>query len=206
MRAKGNGISFGDASVLVKRYLDENAAAVELYDRTNNGPHDAVLPIDLLSLSALNAYTGGASMTVMAEIWPFRAEIASRVKGITTKSFALIPVDQLESEQQRISDLLDWFWKKPIPQWSGHGTRPAKLMHRLRPNIIPIWDERIGTWYEGPKESWASFIKAIHSHVADADTRDCLDRINVELGANLPLLRLWDILLWKSDLPKDRSA
>jgi hypothetical protein len=193
----GTRLACSNAADVIRAYCTENSTAIDLYDRTNDGPHDELLPIDVLALGALNAFGGASPMTVMSELWKVRSGITETIRRITMQDFTQISDSALAEERFRVCEALEWFWKSSIPQWGG-GTRPAKLLHRLRPNIIPIWDEWIGTWYGGPKQSWQEFVAAVHSDVRNPSTLECLRRIKSELTVDLPILRLWDILLWKT--------
>ena len=136
-------------------------------------------------------------MSVMASAWSRRVEISQKIQPITRDDFSSLSMEKLRSEQQSVCNALDWFWQNTVTHWGGGGTRPAKLLYRLRPNIIPIWDEVIGRWYGGPKQSWKEYIEAVHADLLHGETLWCLRALDAELKCSLPFLRLWDILLWK---------
>ena len=48
-------------------YAHENPAVFAPFDLPSGGPHDEVLPIDLLALNALNGWGAGQPMTGMTE-------------------------------------------------------------------------------------------------------------------------------------------
>ena len=70
--------------MLIDTYREQYPAVFDLYDLPGIcGPHDELLPIDLLSLNAMNAWAGGQPMTWMTEAWKRRNDIANIVKPVS---------------------------------------------------------------------------------------------------------------------------
>src|SRR5580658_10522099 len=80
-------------ALILRNYVKDNPAVLDLYDRTNEGPHDEVRPVDLLSLNALNAFIGSAPMTPMTALWRRRREIEVAISSVTRH-----PIEDLDDE------------------------------------------------------------------------------------------------------------
>jgi hypothetical protein len=79
------GTVLTDAEVwdICSAYLRKCPAVIALYDATNEGPHDRLQPIDLLSLNALNAFGKAPPMTPMTEAWEARPVVEAATAEIT---------------------------------------------------------------------------------------------------------------------------
>jgi hypothetical protein len=195
---KGAGLTIYEAEATVRRYLIDQAAAVELYDRTNPGPHDEVTPTDLLALNALNAFVRTAPMEPMAALWSRRSAIHDLIRrvGLTHADVTSLNDDEVGSEIDKISQVLALI--EVTPGWGGGGTRTAKLLHRLRPGLVPIWDELVGEWYGGPAQPWPEYLQAVFTDVRRPATKAALSAIQGRCCPFLTALRVWDVLLWKT--------
>ena len=171
---------------------DYNRAVFDLYDLPQGGPHDDLLPIDLLALNALNALGRGQPMTAMTRAWDARNEIAAAVAPVSRERLEDLSKTQRAEQCQKVAAALNL-----IDDIRGFGwTASAKLFHRLRPNLGPIWDQRMGAWYD-PKMDWEPWIAQVYSHVLESGTKKCLIAARKHLGVPLSLLRVWDVLLWQ---------
>jgi hypothetical protein len=171
---------------------DYNRAVFDLFDMPFSGPHDKLRPIDLLALNALNAWGRGQPMTAMTAAWECRADIAAAVAPVSREPLEKLSKKEVGEQSRRVGAALD-----RIDRISGFGsTASAKLFHRLRPNLGPIWDQRVGQWYD-PKMDWEPWVALVYSHVLEPGTRKCLIAARKHLGVPLTLLRVWDVLLWQ---------
>jgi len=176
----------------VHEYATTWPCVFDLYDRPDGGPHDELLPIDLLALNALNGWGGGQPMTAMSEAWVKREEIAATVRAISSDPLEVIDEERLDGEAALVATAY-----KVIGGVYGFGdTTASKLLHRLRPNLAPIWDKRVGQWYDA-KEDWGPWARRIYRHVREPGTVACLLAAREQLGCQLSLLRIWDVLLWQ---------
>ena len=194
---KGTPLDYSKAREVVATYAQENKAAIDLYDRSRGSFGNTITATDLLSLNALNAFVGVSPMTPMDLLWRKRQEVEPLIAAITTEGFELLGEKALSSVRKSTIAALKAV--EQIDHWGGGGTRAAKLLHRLRPNVAPIWDVRVGTWYGGPEEKWDDFITNVHNDVLG--NIDALRSIRDDVVPDLHLLRVWDILLWSLDAP-----
>jgi hypothetical protein len=191
MLPQGKHRTFRQALSLLTAYR-RASAALDLYDGTNPGPHDRPTAVDVLALNALNAFAYVPSMDPMTVIWAHRDEVARCIRPITVAPVEELTATELGRQQKKVLNALHLVEK--IYLFGGTGTRTAKLLHRLRPNIIPIWDKYVGYWYGGACETWESYICQMHEDVrANAP---CLHLLRKAIMPTLPILRVWDIVLW----------
>ena len=197
----GETLSFESARRRVANYLrpEREGPASDLYDGTNAaGPHDEVDAVDLLALNALNAFAGGGAMTHMAALWKKRSEVGACIRPVTKTPFQEIPPEQLDGEVQILANALKDIDELGIGGWGGGGTRVAKLVHRLRPNIMPLYDVLVGEWFTKDElKTWESYLKAVYGCLKGKETKEGL--VILSRRFELPPLRIWDILLWNSE-------
>jgi hypothetical protein len=174
-------------------------AVFDLYDLSCGGPHDEVMPIDVLAPNALNAWGNGQPMTAMTGAWAERHRIAEVVRPISKQPLEQLSDAEVNAEADKVGTALDF-----IDSIRGYGdTTAPKFFHRLRPNLGPIWDDKIYSWY-GKSPTWTGWVKQVYAHVRLPGTQDCLIAGRAHLGKELSVLRLWDMLLWQ--LRKDPAS
>jgi hypothetical protein len=190
----GESVSTEEAVVAVKNYQAGNySAAFDLYDRPCSGPHDELLAIDILSLNALNVFRGRGPMTPMAALWEKRGEINKIIAGITKRKLELSTEAEIDDELPRLEEALEFI---DSVHYCGE-TVASKLLHRLRPNIAPIWDVKVKKWYSRfERKTWVSRLKEVFKDVLE--NRNCLEMVRADTCLQeLPILRIWDVLLWQ---------
>ena len=199
----GMKVSVDHCAAIVRKYLTDHAAASDLYDGTNPGPHDDVTPMDVLALNALNAFVGTAPMEPMSALWGKRTAIQNKIAQVSLSRSDVTGLtdDEVRSETDKIGQVLTL-----IEHTHGWGpTRAAKLLHRLRPGLVPIWDELVGEWYGGWAQPWPDYLQAVFSDVRREPTRGALLAIQGRCCPHLSALRIWDIILWKLKYDSHRS-
>lgn len=193
---RGNvAISFEKAESSVRNYL-EKSDAVYFYDGTNSGPHNELEIVDLLALNALNAYAGAQPAEVMSNQWAQKDKIDLLIPAITTQNVADLEEHVVEREKKKIQRLLNKIEEARL--WGGAGTRTAKLAHRLRPNIIPLWDSFVGEWYSGPQQEWPSYLDDSLADIVrnNKELKKLATLVLEETAVRISIVRVWDIVLW----------
>ncbi len=86
----------------------------------------------------------------------------------------------------------------------------AKVLHRKRPDLVPIYDSRIFEAYTAPgvlprtlDRSWQEFMRLLCTQmredlIAEHDAFNELQLAAEEAGASVSKLRILDILVWRS--------
>jgi hypothetical protein len=99
--------------------------------------------------------------------------------------------DELDVEAERVGAALAF-----IDRIKGYGdTATAKFFHRLRPNLGPLWDGRVGRWYG--RCDWTPWVRRVYAEVREPGTLRCLLAVRAQECPQLSLLRIWDLLLWQ---------
>lgn len=191
----GTKRSMPEVLAIIDAYRKGDPAVFDLYDLAHGGPHDDVLPVDLLALNALNAWGGGQPMTAMTNAWFQRKEIAAIATPISKSPLEELKPDEVATEAQKVGAALDM-----IDGIKGYAnTATSKLFHRLRPNLGPIWDGRVGQWYQSSlKDSWGTWAKRVYDQVLVPETLECLIAGRKHIGHELSVLRIWDVVLWQA--------
>jgi len=191
----GTRRSLDDVIGSVIGYAENYPAVFDLYDLPQGGPHNEVLPIDLLALNALNAFGNAPPMTAMTNAWIARYDIALMIDPITSKPLEELEEAQISIESEKVGAAMD-----AIDKISGYGsTATSKLFHRLRPNLGPIWDKKVGIWYaqHGRDNDWQPWVTRVYADVREPGTQRCLIAARERINKPLSLLRIWDLLLWQ---------
>jgi hypothetical protein len=200
-------LPFDDALRALVAYDEENPAALALYDGTNTGPHNEVTKLDVLSINALNASPWPA--TAMTDLWGRRGEISSAVSAVTREDIGALPDEELGEQLHRVADAL-------IVAQGGKNSeayaKAAKLLHRLRPNIVPLYDNEVwGVYANAGLENdptWHAWLRQVYSDVRSPRNAECLAALRDEFSTRLSalpdksharptVLRIWDIILWR---------
>lgn len=189
-------ITRNNAVSIVNDYLKDGQSAIDLYDKTIIYPyHNEINEIDILSLNALNAFSGVPAMTAMDSIWKKKTAIEEFVKCVPAEGLEYYR-DNLDPIVKPLTDVLLEINK--VPHWGYPGTRATKLLHRLRPNIMPIWDKWIGTWYKGKDNEWDIFLNETCKDILK--NIECLKAVKSMCfnKVDISILRVWDIILWQN--------
>lgn len=195
----GRLLSQAEVAGTIADYRQQYPAVLDLYDLPQGGPHDRISALDILAINALNGFGPRPPMTPMTELWLNRQSVESAVAPITSAPLESLSDSELAREAQTLAHALH-----TVGQIRGFGdTSSSKLIHRLRPNIAPIWDERVGRWY-GTSGGWLPWLERVYSQVRAPDNLSCLLKVRDALDVQLPILRLWDIVLWQ--LAPDNDA
>ncbi|MDQ1712916.1 MAG: hypothetical protein QOE45_2366 [Frankiaceae bacterium] len=207
MQLCGGTLHVDEAEELLLAYVElDGAYAYPAYDElvTNGGPD--LVDGDLLAPSLLGAHVDYARFVLLKRMLPTLRE-----------GMAALPATPLEdTEDAGIVDVARCFavLDEPVFVRAGaRGTIVSKVLHRKRPDLIPLYDSRIWTAYtvsgaigRGSHRPWVEVMQALcHSMRADIrnnrDEFETLRKTAEEGGARLTLLRILDILVWMSSEP-----
>ena len=90
------------------------------------------------------------------------------------------------------------------------GTILSKVLHRKRPDLVPLYDSRIFESYTAPgaiersshrtwQESMTLLLRQMRTDLQqEADTFAALERVAATAGAQLTRLRILDVLVWRT--------
>jgi hypothetical protein len=207
MQLCGGTLVVDEPEELLLAYVEPDGAyAYPAYDElvTNGAP--GLVDGDLLAPSLLGAHVDYARFVLLKRMLPTLRE-----------GMAALPSTALEdTDDAGIVDVARCFavLDEPVFVRAGaRGTIVSKVLHRKRPDLIPLYDSRIWTAYtvsgaigRGSHRPWVEVMQALcHSMRADIqNNRDefgTLQKLAAENGARLTLLRILDILVWMSSEP-----
>ncbi len=207
MQLCGGTLPIEEPEELLLSYVEPDGPyAFPAYDTlVTNGSPDLV-DGDLLAPSLLGAHVDYARFVLLKRMLPSICE-----------GMAALPDPPLhEADDAGIAAVARCFavLDEPIYVRAGaRGTIISKVLHRKRPDLIPLYDSRIWTAYtvsgaigRGSHRPWVEVMQALcHSMRADLVHNltefQALQRAARDAGADLSLLRILDILVWMSSEP-----
>lgn len=207
MQLCGGTLHVEDPEELLLAYVEPDGAyAYPAYDTlVTNGSADLV-DGDLLAPSLLGAHVDYARFVLLKRMLP----------SIREGMAALPPTALEDTDDAGIAAVARCFAVLDEPRYTragARGTIVSKVLHRKRPDLIPLYDSRIWTAYtisgaigRGSHRPWVEVMQALcHSMRSDlAGNRQeflALQQSAKEHGADLTLLRILDILVWMSSEP-----
>ena len=99
------------------------------------------------------------------------------------------------------------------PRYAGRGVRGtivSKVLHRKRPDLVPLYDSRIFEAYTAPgalpratDRSWQDFMELLCMQMredlqTEQATFAALERLAADEGTPVTQLRILDILVWRT--------
>ena len=207
MQLCGGTLPIEEPEELLLAYVEPDGAyAYPAYDElVTNGSADLV-DGDLLAPSLLGAHVDYARFVLLKRMLPTLCE-----------AWTSLPPTALEDTNDAgIAAVARCFAVLDEPVFAGKGVRGtivSKVLHRKRPDLIPLYDSRIWTAYtttgavpRSTKRSWVEFMQLL-CHSMQNDIRhnlaefESLRQAAADNGARLTLLRILDILVWMSSEP-----
>jgi hypothetical protein len=207
MQLCGGTLHVEEPEDLLLAYVEPDGAyAYPAYDTlvTNGGPE--LVDGDLLAPSLLGAHVDYARFVLLKRMLPSLRE-----------GLAGLPDTPLEDTDDagvvavaRCFAALD---EVRFSRAGARGTIVSKVLHRKRPDLVPLYDSRIWTAYtvsgaigRGSHRPWVEVMQALcHAMRSDlANNRAefvTLQKAAAGQGAELTLLRILDVLVWMSSEP-----
>jgi hypothetical protein len=184
-------------------YLDpRNGYAYPSYDLlvTNGSP--ALVDGDLLAPTLMGVDLDRARFRLLREMLPALEGVAD-----------LPPVPLQEADDDHVLCVAGIFGMLDEPRYAGRGVRGtivSKVLHRKRPDLVPLYDSRIFEAYTAPgaiprstDRSWQQFMALLCMQMradlqAEAGGFAELEKLAAEAGAPVTQLRILDILVWRT--------
>ena len=184
-------------------YLDvRNGYAYPSYDRLVTNGSAVLVDGDLLAPALIGAEVDRGRFELLREMLPALAGIAA------------LPAVSLEladdSVVEQVADLFAVLDQAPYAGKGVRGTIISKVLHRKRPDLVPLYDSRIFESYTAPggiersaHRSWREFMSLLCLQMRDdlqaqANAFDELVGVAGDAGALLTRLRILDILIWRT--------
>ncbi|MEX2290494.1 MAG: DUF6308 family protein [Mycobacteriales bacterium] len=188
---------------LLLDYLDvRNGYAYPAYDRLLTNGTAELVDGDLLAPALIGVHMDAGRFSLLREMLPALEAVAE-----------LPEVALDEADEDHLLCVAGLFGILDEPRYSGRGVRGtvvSKVLHRKRPDLVPLYDSRIFEAYTAPgvlprstDRAWADFIADLCRQMrddlqAERDAFDALELLAAEDGHELTRLRILDILVWRT--------
>ena len=184
-------------------YLDvRNGYAYPAYDRLVTNGSSALVDGDLLAPALMGVHMDAGRFALLREMLPALAPVAD-----------LPAVALQDADDDHLMCVAGVFGLLDEPRYGGRGVRGtilSKVLHRKRPDLVPLYDSRIFEAYTAPgvlprslDRSWQDFMALLCAQMR-ADLRGEaaafreLTAVAADTGAELTQLRVLDILVWRT--------
>jgi hypothetical protein len=184
-------------------YLDvRNGYAYPAYDRLVTNGSAELVDGDLLAPALIGAHVDAGRFSLLREMLPALEAVAD------------LPQVALEdADDDHVLCVAGLFGILDEPRYAGRGVRGtivSKVLHRKRPEIVPLYDSRIFEAYTAPgalpratDRSWQDFMELLCMQMredlqTEADAFTALQQLAAEDGHHLTRLRILDILVWRA--------
>jgi hypothetical protein len=188
---------------VLRDYVDvRNGFAFPSYDRlvTNGSP--MLVDGDLLAPALIGAEVDRGRFSLLREMLPALQGVANLPRG---------PLEDADDATiVAVADLFAVLDQAPYAGKGVRGTIISKVLHRKRPDLVPLYDSRIFESYTAPgaipraaHRTWREFMELLCRQMRDdlrAETEAFDELVGVagDAGALLTRLRILDILVWRT--------
>ena len=188
-------------------YVDvRNGFAFPSYDRLVTNGSATLVDGDLLAPALIGAEVDRGRFALLREMLPALGGIAD-----------LPPVALEDAEDGVIGQVAELFAVLDQAPYAARGAQSpirgtilSKVLHRKRPDLVPLYDSRIFESYTAPgaipraaHRSWREFMRLLCTQMrddlqAEASAFDDLQVVASGAGADLSRLRILDVLVWRT--------
>jgi hypothetical protein len=206
IRVGGREVAVDTARSWVRTYLNgmPGLYAYPSYDGyTTNDDPDHLCDGDLLAPVLLNV---GVKIEAFADMREARGELDLALQRVPQNVDLVVARDE---DIARVAGLYSILDSEHRPR-SVRGTTLAKVLHRKRPYLIPLFDKNVRDVYRGkdapiPRDStrsWVEFMALLAAAMRDdlnrcSDTWDELVALAPTQGPSVSRLRALDIVAWR---------
>jgi hypothetical protein len=188
---------------VLRDYVDvRNGYAYPSYDRLITNGAATLVDGDLLAPALIGAEVDRGRFALLREMLPALAGVAT---------LPAVPLEQADDALvEQVADLFAVLDEAPYAGKGVRGTIISKVLHRKRPDLVPLYDSRIFESYtatggieRSTHRSWREFMALLCAQMradlqSEADAFDELIGIAGDAGALLTRLRILDILVWRT--------
>ncbi|MCW2715464.1 MAG: hypothetical protein JWN88_2511 [Frankiales bacterium] len=184
-------------------YLDvRNGYAYPAYDCLITNGSSELVDGDLLAPTLMGAHLDAGRFSLLREMLPALEAVAE-----------LPAVSLQDADEDHVMCVAGLFGILDEPRYAGRGIRGtivSKVLHRKRPDLVPLYDSRIFEAYtapgvipRSPHHSWQQFMDMLCTQMrddlqAEAEAFAELERLAAAEGTPVTQLRILDILVWRT--------
>jgi len=197
----GGTLPVEDPETLLGDYLNPSYGyAFPAYDTLVTNSSSTLVTGDLLAPVLLEAHVDSPRFGVLVEMLPQLAGVGD-----------LPPCSLAEATDADITVVASLFEVLDSEQYRRRGVRGtivSKVLHRKRPDLVPLYDSRIDAGYRAsgriphdPHRPWVQFMDLLCRLMREDLQREAqafieLVKFAAERGADITPLRVLDILVW----------
>lgn len=184
-------------------YLDvRNGYAWSAYDTLVTNGSAELVDGDLLAPNLIGATVDRDRFLLLRELMP-------RIAGVAQLPGTPIQ-DATDAELEQVADLFAVLDDAPYAGRGVRGTILSKVLHRKRPDLVPLYDSRIFESYTAPgaieraaHRTWREFMMLLLTQMRadlqrESDAFDLLLASAEASGVRMTRLRALDILVWRT--------
>ena len=184
-------------------YLDpRNGYAYPSYDTLVTNGSAELVDGDLLAPALMGVEIDRGRFRLLREMLPALEGVAD-----------LPPVALQDADDDHVLCVAGIFGMLDEPRYAGRGVRGtivSKVLHRKRPDLVPLYDSRIFEAYTAPgalprstDRGWQQFMALLCAQMradlqAEAAAFAHLEQLAAEHGSPVTRLRILDILVWRT--------
>lgn len=184
-------------------YLDvRNGYSYPAYDLLITNGEPALVDGDLLAPVLMGVHIDGGRFALLREMLPALEAVAE-----------LPEVSLEDADDDHVMCVAGLFGVLDEPRYAGRGVRGtvvSKVLHRKRPDLVPLYDSRIFEAYTAPgviprstDRSWQEFMALLCTQMredlqGEAAAFAELQQAAEQADAPLTHLRILDILVWRT--------
>ena len=188
---------------LLLDYLDvRNGYAYPAYDTLETNGSSTLVDGDLLAPVLLGAHVDAGRFTLLREMLP-ALEAVTDLPGVALQ----------DADDDHVLCVAGLFGILDEPRYAGKGIRGtivSKVLHRKRPELVPLYDSRIFEAYTAPGAiprttdiAWQQFMALLCTQMrddlrAEAPAFAALQQLAAAEGTPVSQLRILDILVWRT--------
>ena len=188
--------------VLLDHLDPRNSWSYPAYDRLVTNGSAVLVDGDLLAPNLIGVEVDRGRFLLLRELMP-------RIAGIAD----LPPVALQDADDAALAQVADLFAVLDEAPYAGRGVRGSilsKVLHRKRPDLVPLYDSRIFEAYTAPgvversaHRSWRESMTLLLAQMradlqAEATAFDALVDVAEAAGNPVSRLRALDILIWRA--------
>ena len=188
--------------VLLDHLDARNGYAYPAYDRLVTNGSAVLVDGDLLAPNLIGTTVDRDRFLLLRELLP-------RIAGVADLP-AVALQDAGDDVLARVAALFAVLDDAPYAGRGVRGTILSKVLHRKRPDLVPLYDSRIFESYTAPgaiersvHRSWGASMLLLLTQmradlVAEAEAFDELERLTAQTQVPLTRLRILDVLVWRT--------
>jgi hypothetical protein len=201
MQLCGGSLPVSDPETLLGDYLNPTYGyAWPAYDTLVTNGSAALVTGDLLAPALLEAHIDSARFGVLVEMLPHLGGVGD----LPARSLAEATDDDITA----VAALFSVLDTEQYRRRGVRGTIVSKVLHRKRPDLVPLYDSRIDAGYRAsgrithdPHRPWVDFMDLLCKLMREDLEREekafaGLVDFAAERGAEISALRILDILVW----------